>query len=114
MEVPVWAYDFCYYYMALAIISAVYGAYALYRIFSLPNIVQKFVPTIVITLSIVLGSILSVILAMMQFWICRSALGPRDLKKDEKPQQTMPVELHAVVETPMFAPVEGFRDRRRY
>jgi hypothetical protein len=66
-----------------------------------------------LTLSIAMGAILSVILAMMQFWICRSALEPRDLKKVEAPKQQPPVELSAV-SAPIFAPVEGFRDHRRY
>jgi H+/Cl- antiporter ClcA len=114
MEVPAWAYDFCYYYMAIAIVTALYGVYAIYRVFTLPSIVQKFVPTVAITLSIALGGVLSVVLAMMQFWICRSALEPRGSKKEEAaPQQQPPVELSAV-SAPMFASVEGFRDRRRY
>jgi hypothetical protein len=114
MEAPAWAYDFCYYYMAVAILAALYGAYAIYRIFTLPSIVQKFVPTVAITLSIAFGAILSIVLAMMQFWICRSALEPRGPKKDEvAPQQQPPIELNAV-SAPMFAPVEGFRDHRRY
>ena len=113
MEVPAWAYDFCYYYMAIAVITAFYGAYAIYRMFSLPNIVKKFVPTTILTLSIALGAILSVVLSMMQFWICRSALEPRDTKKVETPTQQPPVELPSI-SAPTFAPVEGFRDRRRY
>lgn len=73
---PSWAYDFCYYFLAVAAVTAVYALYAIVRMFTLPGLVKRFVPTTVVTLALVLTSALSIVLAMMQFWICRSALAP--------------------------------------
>lgn len=111
-EQPVWAYDFCYYFLAVAILIALYGIYTLFRVFTLPSIVQKFVPTTMVALSITLSVILSVILAMMQFWICRAALA-RPVEQKPEPRERPLIELQTVSE-PDFAPVEGFRDTRRY
>lgn len=112
-EQPSWAFDFCYYFFAAAVVMAVYGAYTVYRIFTLPSIVQKFVPTTMIALSIALSVILSVVLSMMQFWICRASLAPAPVEKKQVPVVRPLIELQTVSE-PTFAPVEGFRDTRRY
>ena len=111
IEKPAWAYDFCYYFLAAAAVIAIYGVYTMIRLFTLPTIVQKFVPTTMIALSITFSVILSVILAMMQFWICRTALVPVEKKQD--PRVRPLIELQTV-STPDFAPIEGFRDTRRY
>jgi hypothetical protein len=76
IAVPSWAYDFCYYYLAVAAIIAVYGVWALIKIFMLPGFVKKFVPMTTLTISIVLSTGLALVLTMMQFWICRSSLRP--------------------------------------
>lgn len=112
IEQPSWAFDFCYYFLAAAIIIALYGVYTVFHIFMLPSIVQKFIPTTMIALSIALSVILSVVLAMMQFWICRAALA-RPVEKKQVPTVRPLIELQTVSE-PDFAPVEGFRDTRRY
>lgn len=111
---PTWAFDFCYYFLAAAAIIAVYGIYTLVQIFTLPAIVQKFVPTTMVALSITFSVILSVVLAMMQFWICRAALArPAPVEVKQEPRIRPLIELQTVSE-PDFAPVEGFRDTRRY
>lgn len=113
-EQPAWAFDFCYYFLAAAVVIAIYGIYTLMRIFSLPSIVQKFVPTTMVALSITFSVILSVVLAMMQFWICRAALAqPAPVETKQEPRVRPLIELQTVSE-PDFAPVEGFRDTRRY
>ena len=78
---PSWAYDFCYYFLAAAIVTAVYALYAIVRVFSLPGLVKRFVPATTVTIALVLTSALSVVLAMMQFWMCRSALAPARTEK---------------------------------
>ncbi len=77
ITVPSWAYDFCYYYFAMAVIVALYGLYALLQLFTLPGMIKKFVPTTTIAIGLILSIGLSVVLSLMQFWICRSALAPR-------------------------------------
>ena len=76
INVPSWAYDFCYYYFAMAVIVALYGLYALMQLFMLPGMIKKFVPTTTIAIGLILSIGLSVVLSLMQFWICRSALAP--------------------------------------
>ena len=80
--VPSWAYDFCYYYLAMAVIVALYGLYALVKLFTLPGMIKKFIPTTTIAIGLILSLGLSVVLSMMQFWICRSALSPAAAKKE--------------------------------
>ena len=76
VAVPRWAYDFCNYYLIVAVIMALYGVYALFKLFTLPGMIKKFIPTTTIAIGLILSIGLSVILSMMQFWICRSALAP--------------------------------------
>jgi hypothetical protein len=76
VEVPSWAHDFCYYYLAVAGIVVLYSLYSLWQLFTLPGIVRKFVPTASMALALILSGAVTTVLAMMQFWICRSALAP--------------------------------------
>lgn len=76
ITVPRWAYDFCNYYLIMAVIMALYGVYALFKLFTLPGMIKKFIPTTTIAIGLILSIGLSVVLSMMQFWICKSALGP--------------------------------------
>jgi hypothetical protein len=61
----------------MAVIVALYGLYGLVQLFTLPGMIKKFVPTTTIAISLILSIGLSVVLSLMQFWICRSALTPR-------------------------------------
>jgi hypothetical protein len=81
VNVPRWAYDFCNYYLIIAVIMALYGVYALIQLFMMPGMIKKFVPTTTIAIGLILSIGLSVILSMMQFWICRSALAPSAVKE---------------------------------
>jgi hypothetical protein len=83
ITVPSWAYDFCYYYFAMAVIVALYGLYALVQLFTLPGMIKKFVPTTTIAIGLILSVGLSVVLSLMQFWICRSALAPASAVKEK-------------------------------
>lgn len=76
IQVPAWAYDFCYYYLAVAAIVVIFTLYSLWKLFMLPNIVKRFVPTATMGFSLILSGAVTVLLTMMQFWICRSALIP--------------------------------------
>jgi hypothetical protein len=76
VKVPSWAYDFCYYYLAVAAIVVIMSLYSLFKLFMLPNIVKRFVPTTTMALSLILSGVVTTVLVMMQFWICRSSLAP--------------------------------------
>jgi len=76
MQVPTWAYDFCYYFLALAAVLAVHSVYALVQLFYLPAGLKKVIPFTPTVIALVLSGVLTVVLSMMQFWICRSALAP--------------------------------------
>jgi hypothetical protein len=80
---PSWAHDFCYYFLAAAVVTAVYGIYAIFQMLSLPGLVKRLLPTTTITIALVLSIALSVVLSMMQFWICRSALAPAPAKAEK-------------------------------
>lgn len=82
IRVPSWAYDFCYYYFAVAVIVALYSIYALVQLFLMPGSYKRVVPFISTVLALGLSSIISIVLALMQFWVCRSALKPTDAKKE--------------------------------
>ena len=76
VQVPSWAYDFCYYYLAVAAVVVVYSLYSLVQLFSLPYLVKKIVPVTSIGIALIISSVVTVLLTMMQFWVCRSALRP--------------------------------------
>jgi hypothetical protein len=78
IQVPSWAYDFCYYYLAVAAFIAVYSIWALVKVFSLPSMIRKFVPTTTVALALIISGGFSVLLTLMQFWVCRSALAPKE------------------------------------
>lgn len=78
MQVPSWAYDFCYYFLALAAVLAVNTLYALVQLFYLPAGLKKAIPFTPTVIALVLSGVVTVVLAMMQFWICRSALAPKE------------------------------------
>lgn len=74
VQVPGWAYDFCYYFLALAAVLAVNTVYALYQLFVMPAGLKKAIPFTATVIALILSGVLTVVLSMMQFWICRSAL----------------------------------------
>lgn len=74
VQVPGWAYDFCYYFLALAAVLAVNTVYALYQLFVMPTGLKKAIPFTATVIALILSGVLTVVLSMMQFWICRSAL----------------------------------------
>jgi hypothetical protein len=77
-NVPSWAYDFCYYFLALAAVIVVSTLYTLVQLVAMPSGVKKVVPFTATVLVLLLSGGFSVVLAMMQFWICRSALAPKE------------------------------------
>lgn len=76
VQVPSWAYDFCYYYLAVAALVVVTTLWGVVKMLALPGIVKKFIPATGIILSLLLSGAVTTVLAMMQFWVCRSALKP--------------------------------------
>lgn len=81
VAVPAWAYDFCWFYFAVAVLILVNSVWALWRLFSLPSLVKKVIPTTSITIAILLSGAFSIVLSMMQFWICRRSLAPAGKKE---------------------------------
>jgi hypothetical protein len=81
IAVPSWAYDFCYYYMAVAAIMLVFTVYSIVQLIFLPAAIQKILPTASIVLNLGIYAAITIVLSMMQFWICRSALKPAALKE---------------------------------
>jgi hypothetical protein len=75
-QTPTWAYDFCYYYMIMAAFVVIYSMWALVQLFSVPSTVKRMVPVVSVATAIILSGAVSVVLTMMNFWICRSALKP--------------------------------------
>ena len=73
IQVPAWAYDLCWYYFAVAAVVAVLGVASIVQIFMIPGSIRRFVPTAFLALTIIITVGINVILALMQFWICRSA-----------------------------------------
>ena len=71
---PSWAYDFCYYYAFVAAIVVVSAGYSVVRILLLPALAKKVLPVTSLVLSLILSAAVTVVLTMMQFWICRGAL----------------------------------------
>ena len=78
---PTWAADLCWYYFAVAALVAVYGLWAVVRLFTLPSTVQKNVPVWLLAVGILLSSGVAVVLTLLQFWICRGALAPAATKE---------------------------------
>jgi hypothetical protein len=81
VKVPSWAYDFCYYYLAAAAVVVVYSLYSIVSLLMLPAAVKKSVPVVSIVVALLLSGLVSSVLVMMQFWICRSALRPSTVEK---------------------------------
>lgn len=83
IQVPAWAYDLCWYYFAIAAVVAILGVTSLVQLFLVPGSVRRFVPTAFLALTIIVTVGINVIFALMQFWICRSALrAPAAAKKE--------------------------------
>jgi len=80
LATPSWAYDFCYYYAFVAAIVVVGAIYSLVQLMMLPGLVKKLMPITSVSLTLILSTIVTVVLTMMQFWICRGALAPRTEK----------------------------------
>jgi hypothetical protein len=78
LDTPAWAYDFCYYYAFVAAIVVVSTVYSLVKLLMLPSLAKKFLPMTSLTLTLILSALVTVVLTMMQFWICRGALGPKE------------------------------------
>ena len=87
LAVPSWAYDFCYYYFFVAALVVLTTVVTIFQLVFLPAIVRKNAPVALTVLALVLSAVVTSVLAMMQFWICRSALKPKEnfAVKCEKP-----------------------------
>ena len=76
ISVPSWAYDFCYYYFFVAVLVVVTTVVTIAQLVFLPAGIKKIAPVSMTILALVLSAIVTSVLGMMQFWICRSALKP--------------------------------------
>ena len=82
ISVPSWAYDFCYYYFFVAVLVVVTTVVSIFQLVFLPAIVRKSAPIVATILALVLSAVVTSVLAMMQFWVCRSALKPSKSVKE--------------------------------
>lgn len=76
---PSWAYDFCYYFLGAAAVITVASIYSLVLLWSMPS--KKGVPIVWVSVNIVASAVVAVVLTMMQFWVCRSALAPKTVER---------------------------------
>ena len=78
VSVPSWAFDFCYYYLALSALVLVSTVYIVFKLLLLSPSERKHLPLPVTYLVLfnLMNGVVTVVLGMMQFWICRSALAP--------------------------------------
>jgi hypothetical protein len=81
VKVPSWAYDFCFYYLAAAAVVVVYSLYSVVNLLMLPAAAKRGVPVTSLIIALLLSGLVSSVLVMMQFWICRSALRPANVEK---------------------------------
>ena len=77
LQVPFWAYDLCYYYLALAVVVMVATVGGILSVIMAPGAMKSLLPTMGLVAWFVFTGLVSSVLAMMQFWICRSALKPQ-------------------------------------
>ena len=78
LNVPSWAPSLCYVYLGVAAIIALQGIWLLFKVFTTPSVVHRFIPTIALAIYVILSTLFVSIMAMMQFWICRTALSPKE------------------------------------
>lgn len=81
ISVPSWAYDFCYYYFFVAVLVVVTTVVTIVQLVFLPAGIKKVAPVSMTILMLILSAIVTAVLGMMQFWICRSALKPAKATK---------------------------------
>lgn len=70
IQPPTWVASGCYIFLAIAIVLAVYAVYNVFVLYGLPASVVKGIPLLPVAISLLLSAGLSILLAMMQFWIC--------------------------------------------
>jgi len=76
VAVPSWAYDFCFYYLAVAAVVTVFSLYNIVQVLLLPSPLQKAAGALSIIINLIIATAVTVLLVLMQFWICRGALKP--------------------------------------
>ena len=76
LRVPLWAYDMCYYYLAIAIVVMLTSVTGIVAILLVPGAMKTLMPTMGMVAWFIITGVTSVVISMMQFWICRSALRP--------------------------------------
>lgn len=67
---PSWVASGCYIFLALAIVIGIYAVYQVFLLYSLPASVVKGISLLPISISLLLSAALSILLAMMQHWMC--------------------------------------------
>jgi hypothetical protein len=81
MVAPGWAYDFCYYYLVGAVLTALTTVWILVALLTAPDYLKKIFPVGSIGFMTVISGALGSVLLMMQFWICRSSLKTTSAEK---------------------------------
>lgn len=88
IRVPAWAYDFCYYNLAMAALVVVATLYSVVLLLLAPGLsfMKKFFPI----LTLLSSGLVTVVLTMMNFWVCRSALAPNKNKETFRDRPSAP------------------------
>lgn len=81
LNVPSWAPSLCYVYLGVAAIIALQGIWLLFKVFTTPSVVHRFIPTIALAIYVILSTVVVGTMAMLQFWVCNSALSPATKKE---------------------------------
>jgi hypothetical protein len=67
---PSWVASGCYIFLAVAIVLAISAVYNVFILYSLPASVVKGIPLLPTAITLLLSAGLSILLAMMQHWMC--------------------------------------------
>lgn len=67
---PSWVASGCYIFLAVAIVVGIFAIYNVFVLYGLPASVVKGVPLLPVAISLLLSAALSILLAMMQHWMC--------------------------------------------
>ena len=67
---PSWVASGCYIILAVAIVVGIFAIYNVFVLYGLPASVVKGVPLLPVAISLLLSAALSILLAMMQHWMC--------------------------------------------
>lgn len=73
LQPPSWVASGCYVFLAVAIVLAIFAVHNVFELYSLPaSMFKKGTSVLSIAVSLLLTAAFSVLMAMMQYWMCSS------------------------------------------